>query len=47
MQKLDAREFWQAQTPEYFRELSTFGAIPDDVILRMLEDGSVLKLDPE
>ena len=45
MQQLDAREFWQAQKPEYFRELSTFGAMPEDVILRTLEDGKVIQLN--
>lgn len=45
MHEIDAREYWQAQSPAYFHELSTFGALPDDVIMRLLLDGKVIHLD--
>lgn len=45
MREIDALEFWQAQVSDYFRELSTFGALPDEVILRLLQDGRVISLD--
>lgn len=45
MREIDALEFWQAQRSAYFHELSTFGALPDEVILRLLQDGRVIGLD--
>ncbi len=35
MRVLDAREYWEAQGSAYFHELSTFGALPDEVVLRL------------
>ncbi|MDC0661414.1 cyclic nucleotide-binding domain-containing protein [Marinobacter sp. SS21] len=45
MRELDAREYWEAQGPAYFHELSTFGALPDEVVRRLLLDGRVIQLD--
>ncbi|EON93588.1 cyclic nucleotide-binding protein [Marinobacter lipolyticus SM19] len=45
MREIDALEFWQAQGSAYFRELSTFGALTDDVILSLLQGGRVLRID--
>ncbi len=45
MREIDALEFWQTQGPDYFRELSTFGALQDEVILRLLQGGRVIRLD--
>jgi len=45
MREIDALEFWQAQGPAYFRELSSFGALPDAVILHLLQGGRVIRLD--
>lgn len=45
MNEIDALEFWQAQGPAYFRELSTLGALPDQVILRLMQGGRVIALD--
>ncbi len=45
MREINALEFWQAQGPTYFRELSTFGALPDAVILRLMQGGRVIGLD--
>lgn len=45
MREINALEFWQAQAADYFRELSTFGALPDEVIQRLLQNGRVITLD--
>lgn len=44
MREIDALEFWQAQGSAYFSELSTFGAMPEEVVLRLLQDGRVIAL---
>ncbi|WP_432695624.1 cyclic nucleotide-binding domain-containing protein [Marinobacterium sp. YM272] len=45
MKQLDALEYWNAQGAEYFRELSTLGALPDAVILNLLTKGRVKTLE--
>ncbi|WP_162628746.1 cyclic nucleotide-binding domain-containing protein [Marinobacter bohaiensis] len=45
MREIDALEFWQAQGSAYFCELSTFGALPETVVLELLQAGRVLALD--
>ncbi|TNB81464.1 cyclic nucleotide-binding domain-containing protein [Pseudomonas sp. Fig-3] len=45
MQQIDARELWRELGPAYFRELSTFGAMQDAVLLNMLIAGRVLQLE--
>ena len=45
MREMDALAYWQEKGSAYFRELSTFGAIPDKVIRRLLEKGRVIRLD--
>ena len=45
MQQVIASEIWRDLSPAYFRELSTFGAIQDAVLLKILEAGRILKLD--
>lgn len=45
MHQMDALAYWQAMGAGYFRELSTFGALPDEVILRLLTGGRVLGLE--
>ncbi|WEZ86617.1 cyclic nucleotide-binding domain-containing protein [Pseudomonas sp. NyZ480] len=44
MQQVNASQIWQDLGPGYFRELSTFGAIQDAVLLNMLTAGRVLQL---
>lgn len=46
MREIDALKYWEAQGPAYFHELSTFGALPDEVVLRLLQDGRIIRLDP-
>lgn len=45
MHQMDALAYWQAIGPDYFRELSSFGALPDEVILRLLTGGRVIGLE--
>ncbi|MEE2762159.1 MAG: Crp/Fnr family transcriptional regulator [Pseudomonadota bacterium] len=45
MRETDAHDYWQEQGSDYFRELSTFGAIPDEAVLRMFEKGRVISLE--
>ncbi|GGB80632.1 hypothetical protein GCM10011352_02910 [Marinobacterium zhoushanense] len=45
MKIIDARDYWQAQGVTHFRELSTFGALPERVVHRLLLDGRVISLD--
>lgn len=45
MQHIDGFELWQKLGAVYFRELSTFGALQDDFLLKMLTSGRVLLLD--
>ncbi|WP_190294929.1 cyclic nucleotide-binding domain-containing protein [Marinobacter sp. R17] len=45
MREIDALEFWQAQGSAYFRELSTFGALQDDVVLQLLRQGRLIALE--
>lgn len=44
MQNIDGRHYWHMREPAYFSALSTFGAMPETVIRRLLEKGRVLKL---
>lgn len=44
MREMDALEYWRMQGSAYFRELSTFGALPDEAILRLLKQGRVINL---
>ncbi|MFJ4353936.1 Crp/Fnr family transcriptional regulator [Pseudomonas sp. NPDC089428] len=44
MQQVDASEIWRDLGSAYFRELSTFGAMQDAVLLKMLTTGRVLQL---
>lgn len=46
MRKIDSLAYWQKQGPEFFRELSSFGAMPDAVIKKLLDEGRVLSLGP-
>ncbi|MFC6671747.1 Crp/Fnr family transcriptional regulator [Marinobacterium aestuariivivens] len=45
MKEIDAQALWQARGPAFFRELSTFGALSDRVVRRILVEGRVLQLD--
>lgn len=45
MQQIDAQDLWRKLGPAYFRELSTFGAIQDAVLLNMLLSCRVLQLN--
>ncbi|MBV1787353.1 Crp/Fnr family transcriptional regulator [Marinobacterium sp. D7] len=45
MKVLDAQALWDDLGALYFRELSTFGALPDSVVLHVLRGGRVLQLD--
>lgn len=45
MREIDALEFWRARGSDYFRELSTFGALPDNVVRGLLQNGRVIELD--
>ena len=45
MRENDAFDYWHGQGPDYFRELSTFGALPDEAVLRMLQKGRVISLE--
>lgn len=45
MREKDALGYWNEQGPDYLRELSTFGALPDDAVLRMLKKGRVISLE--
>lgn len=45
MHTVDGLQLWEALGPAYFRELSSFGALPDEVIRNLLEDGRVISLD--
>lgn len=44
MLEKDALDYWNGQGSDYFRELSTFGALPDDAVLRMLKAGRIIGL---
>ncbi|GAA0842603.1 hypothetical protein GCM10009113_11090 [Marinobacter szutsaonensis] len=45
MREIDALDYWEAQGSAYFRDLSMFGVLRDEVILRLLNEGRVLALD--
>ena len=45
MRENDALDYWQSLGPDYCRELSTFGALPDESVLRMLKKGRVISLE--
>ncbi|WP_193161196.1 cyclic nucleotide-binding domain-containing protein [Microbulbifer hainanensis] len=45
METVDALALWQQFGPAYFRELSTFGALPEDVILSLLTNGRAIRLN--
>jgi|GEM_PF-706667 len=45
MREIDGLEYWQAQGSAYFRDLSMFGVLRDEVILRLLNEGRVIALD--
>ncbi|PHQ15956.1 hypothetical protein CLH61_07405 [Marinobacter profundi] len=45
MRDIDALDYWHQQGPAYFRDLSSLGALPDEVILRLLQEGRVISLD--
>ncbi|MBW4934116.1 Crp/Fnr family transcriptional regulator [Marinobacter sp. F4206] len=45
MREIDALDYWQEKGPAYFSELSTFGALPEEPILRMLKKGRIIGLD--
>lgn len=45
MREIDALEYWEAQGSAFFRDLSLFGVLRDEVILRLLNEGRVIALD--
>ena len=45
MEILDSSEVIESFGIEYFRELSTFGALSDDFIMDLLSNGSIARLD--
>jgi len=45
MREHDALDYWHGQGPDFFRELSSFGALPEQAVLRMLQTGRVISLD--
>ncbi len=45
MKSVDGESLLQALGPEFFRELSTFGALSDRVIRRLLCEGSIVELE--
>lgn len=45
MKALDGESLLQTLGPEYFRELSTFGALSDRVVERLLCEGEVFELE--
>ncbi|GAA0847821.1 hypothetical protein GCM10009113_24850 [Marinobacter szutsaonensis] len=46
MREMDSLAYWQQRGPAFFRELSSFGALPDAVIKKLLEEGRLLSLSP-
>ncbi|OAN87990.1 hypothetical protein A8B84_04955 [Marinobacter sp. EhC06] len=45
MHETDGLDFWEAKGISYFRELSSFGALPDEIILYLLREGKLISLD--
>lgn len=45
MREIDALDYWHEQSPDYFSELSTFGALPTEAVLRMMSKGRLIRLD--
>ncbi len=45
MKTIDGQALWQALGAEHFREMSTFGALPDTTVQRLLTEGKVWQLD--
>ncbi|MGB0466485.1 MAG: cyclic nucleotide-binding domain-containing protein [Pontibacterium sp.] len=47
MKSVSTEQLCQTFSPEYFRELSSFGAISDETVLKLLRDGNVFHLEPD
>jgi len=45
MQLIDSDEYWQSQRAAYFQELSSFGAMPETVVRRLVQEGRVVRLE--
>ena len=44
MKALSAEDLYQTLPPGYFEELSTFGALPETVVTRLLTEGNIFEL---
>lgn len=45
MREIDVLSYWHEQGPGYFSELSTFGALPEEAILRMMSKGRLIRVE--
>jgi CRP-like cAMP-binding protein len=45
MKSIDGQALWHALGARHFREMSTFGALPDSTVQRLLAEGKVWQLD--
>jgi len=46
MKTLTLTELYQQFSSEYFQELSTFGALSEEVVKRLLAEGEIFELEP-
>ena len=46
MKILTLTELYQQFSSEYFQELSTFGALSEEVVKRLLAEGEIFELEP-
>lgn len=46
MKLLSFNRLYQQFSPDYFRELSTFGALSEEMVTRLMKEGDMFELDP-